>query len=121
VTVPATNLSVRIVSLEEFKRYVEGGGSVICDARPEIFYRLGHVPGALSLPRDDFEAAHTRVKTQLEKNKGQPLIVYCSDADCEDSELVANALFKLGYQQVLRFKGGWADWTNAHLPEEKVP
>jgi rhodanese-related sulfurtransferase len=120
-TVPVLNSNIPNVSLEKFKRFVDGRTGVIVDARPEIFYRLGHVPGALSLPRNDFEAAYAKLKSQLEKHRGQPLIVYCSDADCEDSELVATALSSLGFRQVTRFKGGWVDWTNAHLPEEKQP
>lgn len=108
-----------IISLDEFQRCVKRSDGVILDARPEVFFRLGHVPGALSLPRNDFEAAYARLRSQLEKVKGQPLVVYCSDADCEDSRMVADALLKLDYRRVSLFKGGWADWTSAHLPEEK--
>ena len=116
-----TNAGVSIISLEQFQKYAQGSEALVLDARPAVFYGMGHVPGALSLPRDDFEAAHARLKSQLEKNRGRPLAVYCSDADCDDSELVAKALLKLGYPQVLRFKDGWAAWQKAHLPEEQTP
>jgi len=120
-TATVTNASVSIISLEQFQRCAQPGEALVLDARPRIFYSLSHVPSALSLPRDDFEVSYARLKSQLEKDRARPLAVYCSDADCEDSKLVANALLKLGYSQVLRFKGGWAAWQDAHLPEEKTP
>src|SRR5262245_31798214 len=44
-TVPET--SARKISLEEFKEAVERKEAMILDARPEVLYQLGHVPGAV--------------------------------------------------------------------------
>jgi len=53
----------QIISLQEFREMVDTKKAIILDARPEIFHRLGHVPGALSLPRegcaDDFLPVRT--------------------------------------------------------------
>jgi predicted sulfurtransferase len=108
------------ISLDNFRRYVERKEGLVMDARPEIFHRLGHVPGALSFPREDFGGAYAKLRSRLETNKKQVLLVYCSDASCEDSQMVADGLTKLGYQRVFVFKGGWAEWTEANLPEEKT-
>ena len=108
----------QIISLQEFREMVENKKAVILDARPEIFHRLGHVPGALSLPREDFENGYSKYKSLLEPNRDQPIAVYCSESNCEDSSMVANALIKLGYHDVLVFKGGWGEWTAAKLPQE---
>jgi rhodanese-related sulfurtransferase len=110
----------REISLDDFRQYVNKGDALILDARPEIFHRLGHVPGALSLPREDFDAAYAKLRSRLETDKGQSLLVYCSDAACEDSQMVADGLSKLGYRRVFVFKGGWDEWEAAHLPEEKT-
>lgn len=107
------------VPLEDFIVYVKEKRGIILDARPEIFYRFGHVPGALSLPRDEFEKGYTRLKAKLDTNKSQAMIIYCSDESCEDSELVHKALANLGYTQISIFRGGWDAWTKAGLPEEK--
>jgi len=117
VTVPKP--AVGVISLDEFQRRVERADGLILDARPEPLYRLGHVPGALSLPRDDFEAACVRLGRKLDEARNRSVAVYCSDADCEDSRLVAEALVELHLARVVRFKGGWAEWTAAHLPEER--
>lgn len=45
------------LTLEEFFEFVDKDGLVL-DTRSKIFYRLGHVPGAISLLRDDFENAY---------------------------------------------------------------
>jgi rhodanese-related sulfurtransferase len=109
--------SPRIIDLPAFREFAQTQGLVL-DARPEIFYRLGHVPGALNLPREDFEHGYDAHRSALE-NRDQSIAVYCSDADCEDSRMVADALAKLGYRRILVFPGGWADWTQAGLPEER--
>jgi rhodanese-related sulfurtransferase len=111
----------KTLSLEEFRSYVEKNSGLILDARPEIFHRLGHVPGALSLAREDFEKDYTKLKNRLEKDKDQPLVVYCSSTSCEDSHLVQAALLKLGYVNVATFPGGWDAWTQEKLPVEVNP
>jgi len=108
------------ISLDDFRQYVDKKDGLILDARPEIFHRLGHVPGALSFPREDFDAAYAKLRPVLEKDKTQPLLVYCAGGECEDSQMVADGLSKLGYRRVFVFKGGWDEWDAAHLPEEKT-
>ena len=106
-------VSARAISLPEFRDFVEHKKGVVLDVRPEIFHRLGHVPGALSLPREDFEKSYTRLRRQLEADKSQPIVLYCPGGSCEDSELVRNALVNLGYTRVGVFRGGWTAWTRA--------
>lgn len=107
------------VALADFRAYVKERLGLVLDARPEIFYRFGHVPGALSLPKDEFEKGYAKLKTTLESDMSQPIIVYCTDESCEDSEWVYQALTNLGYSQVSIFRGGWDAWTKAGYPEEK--
>lgn len=111
--------SLQQIPLDSFFAFVKEKRGLVLDARPEIFYRFGHVPGALSVPRDEFEKGYTQLKARLEANKSQPMIVYCSDESCEDSELVYHALTNLGYTQISIFRGGWDAWTKAGFPDEK--
>lgn len=117
---PSGNVQENL-SLQEFQVYVENRQALILDARAEIFYRFGHVPGALPLPRDDFENAYGKIRSWIEGDKSKLLIVYCSNSACEDSTLVQKALKKLGYGRISMFHGGWAAWTQAGLSEEKNP
>lgn len=107
-----------VLSLAEFVDFVENKRGLVLDARPEIFHRLGHVPGALSLPRDDFENIYPTLKDKLEVDLAQPVVIYCASVSCEDADLVKKALAALGFTQLKLFERGWAEWTAAGKPEE---
>jgi rhodanese-related sulfurtransferase len=72
----------------------------------------------LNVSREEFAADYAIQKALLESDKGRLIAVYCEGLDCEDSQMVAGALVKLGYRRVLLFKGGWTEWTFQHLPRE---
>jgi len=107
------------LSLIQFKEFVEQRRGIILDARPEIFYRLGHVPGAIPLPRDEFKKYYELHKNLIEAHKDRPIVIYCSGDSCEDSKLVATALKDLAYSKVSIFGGGWTEWKNQELSEEQ--
>jgi rhodanese-related sulfurtransferase len=107
------------VGRDEMQNICVNRVALILDARPEIFYRLGHIPSALSLPRDNFEKRYQSLLSTLQSHRDKPLVVYCSDNGCHDSQMVADALQKLGYLHVRLFRGGWSEWDTAGLPEEK--
>lgn len=109
---------VETVELDAIRTAVEKHSALVLDARDEVFYRRNHIPGALSLPRDDFGRAYQRLSPALEKSRDKPIIVYCSGGECHDSRLVARALLSLGFSPVRVFTGGWTDWKAAHLPRE---
>lgn len=107
------------VSLEEMQQISASHAALILDARPKIFYRIGHIPSALSLPRDDFENGYRVLTPVLKQHREQVLVVYCSGNNCEDSQRVGDALQRLGYPHVRLFRGGWSEWEGENLPEEK--
>jgi rhodanese-related sulfurtransferase len=107
------------IDLPEFQRRLALPGAVVVDARPEIFHRFGHIPGALPLPRDEFEVYYPKHQARLEAYKDKEILVYCQGSSCEDSHLVASALTKLGYTRLAVFTGGWNAWTQQGLPQEK--
>src|SRR4029450_9028847 len=51
-------------------------GALFLDARPLAFYEMQHIPGALPLPEDDFEAAFQRIEPRLRSSFD--IVVYCS-------------------------------------------
>lgn len=117
---PPAQLPVQL-TLEEFSSFVDEGRGTVIDTRPRIFYGLGHVPGALSVPRDDFEAAYAAVKEHLEINRFQAIVIYCGGPPCESSLLVKNALSSMGFTNLSIFEGGWNAWTGAKKREETTP
>lgn len=106
------------VELRELMEAVKTGNVRIIDARSPLFFRAGHLPGAVNLPRQDFRAAYARVQTVLEADRNRRLVVYCQGESCQDSDLVAAALQALGFEDVSVFAGGWKAWQAAGNPVE---
>jgi rhodanese-related sulfurtransferase len=113
--VGAPDGAVREIGLPEFRALVAARSGLVLDARPAIFYGLGHVPGALNVAREHFARDYAAHRTALAAARSGPLAVYCAGPDCEDSRLVAEGLVKLGFRRVLVFRGGWEEWMQAGL------
>ena len=63
-----------VVSAEELReRLLSSDPVMLIDVRPNDEYRSGHVPGAVNIPLERFEASTGR----LPKDKNVPLILYC--------------------------------------------
>lgn len=106
------------ITVEALQQFLEEKRGLLLDARPEIFHRLGHIPGAVSFPREDFENAYKALQVDLEKDRNQPLVIYCSNASCEDASLAKKALLALRYTNVSVFTGGWSEWQEKELATE---
>ena len=77
------------------------------DARGAKFFARGHIPGALSLPVNDFDAGYRRLQSRLEEDRDRRSGIYGSSLNCPDSGRLRDKLEKLGYRRVDVFKGGF--------------
>jgi rhodanese-related sulfurtransferase len=102
------------VSLKEAKEAHAKGDALFVDARDAAFYEEGHIPGALSLPVQDFEMVFPRLKEQL--LAAPRLITYCDSASCEMSVELTEKLLFAGFNQVEIFTGGMQQWKAAGQP-----
>ncbi|MEI7908273.1 MAG: rhodanese-like domain-containing protein [Verrucomicrobiota bacterium] len=93
--------------------------ALIYDVRPGFFYGLGHIPGARSWPKSQFSAqlASREAEIRSAQLAKHPVILYCTDPACPDSNKVAALLVALGYS-VSILDGGYATWKAAELPTE---
>ncbi|RYZ28068.1 MAG: rhodanese-like domain-containing protein [Sphingobacteriales bacterium] len=106
------NAPINLVTLDEMDALLGRAEVIPLDARPRDFYDLGHLPRALNLSREQFGPDFAVLEPVLRK-PGQTLLVYCSDASCEDSVLVARELQKRGMGPLLIYPGGFAEWESA--------
>lgn len=113
---PTHERQMEIVSAESLASNTQT--ALILDARPRLLYEIGHIPGALSLPREDFEPAFLTLRDVLEAHRRRLLIVYCSDSTCKDSRLVADALYTLGFGNIAIFPEGFEKWEAQGRPTE---
>jgi rhodanese-related sulfurtransferase len=91
-------------------------GHLFLDARPADFFPLGHIPGALPLPEDDFDRAFAALEPRLRSTLD--IVVYCSGLGCDASHLVAHKLKEHGIQAAI-MPGGLPEWTDAGHPVKK--
>jgi rhodanese-related sulfurtransferase len=103
------------VGVAEAKRRFDRGAALFVDARPKMIYDLERIPGALSLPEDEFDAAFARLEPRL-RNRFD-VIVYCSGFGCEASHIVARKLKEKGIPAVV-LQDGMPAWQEAGYPAQ---
>jgi rhodanese-related sulfurtransferase len=88
--------------------------ALIIDVRPLIFYKMGHIPGAISFPKADFDKSIDKQETQIiNAIKNQiPVVLYCTDLACPDAITVATRLSERGHS-VSVLQGGYEAWKAA--------
>jgi rhodanese-related sulfurtransferase len=83
------------------------------DVLPADVFRKVHLPGATSLPLEEFEPAQVEPYDRSER-----LLVYCFDQHCDLSARACARLEHLGFEGVHDLIGGRAGWTALGLPTE---
>jgi len=103
--------------LDRFFPLQQSNAALIYDVRPGFSYRLGHIPGARSWPKSQFDAqlAPRLAEIRAATTAKRPVILYCSDLSCQDSTKVATRLAALGHSLSI-LEGGYAAWKTAELP-----
>lgn len=110
---------VSSISLTELFNLQQSDQAYIIDARPGFFYGLGHLPGAINIPKSDCDAQIAKrepeIKAALAAKK--TVVVYCTNLLCPDARTVARHLASSGYSSSI-LSGGWESWKEAGLPTE---
>ena len=106
----ALALEVQQVSFAEVKALLEKtpaeGGYVVIDARPEIKYFEGHLPGAINIAWQEMKDR----LGELPKDKSTKLVFYCGGTSCDLSGKAAALAMEKGYTNVAIFKAGEPGW-----------
>jgi len=106
--------AVKLITREELKKMIDSQFSfVLIDARSHEAFDKVRLPRAISIPSD-----HLGTHLLKEHAKSMTFVTYCTDFECEASTVAAKKLEKLGFKNVLEFKGGIKDWKNAGYPTE---
>ena len=87
---------------------------VVAEALPQRYFDSGHLPGAVHLPHDQIDAlAASRLP-----DRDARIVVYCANAQCQNSHIAAQRLTALGYRDVAVYAAGKQDWSNHGLQLE---
>lgn len=95
------------VDLDELAAALDDPEVAVVDAQGIGGFQAGHIPGAHNIEIDDVlgQAA------VLLPDRGQRIVLYCTDQDCLGSEFVGTQLVEAGYTNVGRFPGGLGEWV----------
>ena len=94
--------------------------ALFLDARRSSVYAEGHITGARSFPVWEADIGN-RVKGLYEEglDQKQPVVIYCSGGNCEDSHMLAEKLYMVGFDNALIYREGFPDWQKRGLPVSK--
>ena len=104
--------SICEVSVSDAKALLDKGGYIFLDCRTSKEFKMGHIPGAINIPRGLLEFKIT--KKIPDKNAN--ILMYCKAGGrgC----LATYCLCKMGYKNVKNMDGGWKAWEMAGYPIE---
>ena len=106
---------MREIDRDQVKRMIDTDpDAILVEVLDEKEFMKGHLPKAVNLPlTPDFE---DKIADIVSSRKQRPVIVYGKNSQCSASSEAADRMEKLGYSNVLDFKGGKDDWISAELP-----
>lgn len=101
-------------TVQDVKRRRDAGERFhLVDVREESEWNKGRLPGAVHLSKGVIER-------DIEKTVPDPkaeIVLYCGGGF--RSALAADALRRMGYQNVISMDGGWRGWNDAGFPVEQ--
>lgn len=116
---PIPKGSVKTITFEEFFALHQSEKVLVLDARPAFFYNLGHIPGAINVPRgssaESLGKRDRQFRTALAA--GKSIVTYCTGTTCPDARRLAGQISALGHP-VSIFSAGWHAWKDAEMPTE---
>ena len=84
----------------------ESENLVYFDCREPQEYNLGHIPGAVFIPRGQME---TKVEAVIPRDR--KVVIYCASGN--RSALAAETMMQMGYSDVASMSDGFRGWVNA--------
>jgi rhodanese-related sulfurtransferase len=85
-------------------------GALFLDARRTSDYIGGHIAGARPVSVWESDVDEKVMALLGERDGKQPLVLYCSGGDCEDSHMLAQKLWGAGFSNNLVYRDGFPDW-----------
>jgi rhodanese-related sulfurtransferase len=81
-----------------------GENAVYLDVREPNEWNLGHLPGAVHIPRGTLE---TKIEASIPRER--KVVIYCAGGN--RSALAADTLQQMGYRDVVSMSGGFTAWA----------
>lgn len=100
-------MTFKMISKKEVTRLMDTGEKFkLVDVLPREHFAQEHIKGAISLPVEEIE----RKAWKVLPDKKERIVTYCASFECQASTIAAEKLVKLGYTDVLDYKGGLKEY-----------
>ncbi len=109
--------AIEILSPKIVRQMIRSHERTIIDVRSRYEYNQGHLPKALSFPLMEFDDNVPQMMATIKPH--DPILLYCSSAECDSSHTFAEHLKLMGFVDVKVFSGGVAQWQDAGYEVEK--
>lgn len=105
------------ISIDAFFPLQQSGDALVFDVRPAIYHQFGHIPGSINWPKNAFQSQLATRESQIRAATAakRPVIFYCTNRTCPDSDAVARQLAARGHTVTI-LDGGYEEWKSAGLP-----
>jgi hydroxyacylglutathione hydrolase len=104
--------SVPQITLTELAEQVRSDAVAVLDVRGRTEWEAGHIPGVQNIPVGHLDDRLAEIPAD------RPLVVQCQTG--ARSAIAASLLRARGFDNVISFGGGFAEWKAAGLPTEKA-
>jgi len=107
-----------LIPIDEVKRRIGDGRTVLIDVRPEESWAAGRIPGAKNrFWKKDVDGGSFRpeaaTRAELEEagvSWEKPVVVYCNSGH-QASETFYTLKFRLGHPDARLYQGSWLEWS----------
>lgn len=110
----AATYQIKPISIKEVKGMMDGSEIILVDARLFEDFTRGHLPGAISLPEENFNQKLMDYAQTIASAKA--IIVYCGNSECDRADKVAVKLQDLGFRNLYIMVEGYQKWRQAYGP-----
>lgn len=113
--VKSKNAKYKTLTAQQVIMQINQHDAVIFDVRSNEEFRKGHILHAHHVTSSDIGKNNLK---PYEKYKSKLVIVVCASGFTAQAQ--ANALYKVGFEEVAVLKNGLVGWREAHLPVTKA-
>jgi rhodanese-related sulfurtransferase len=98
---------MKSLTAKELKEALSNDQFIIVDVRERSLYNEKHLPGAMSIPIDEFDTSATKAL-----GKDEPIVVYGDSFHSSDAQQAVQKLAWMGYNAIFMLEGGREAWEN---------
>lgn len=107
----------RVVDTKGLQDLIDSGKVTIVDSRSAQYDDGKRIPGARSLP---YNASPAQIASVL-PDREAIIVTYCAGPRCPMGNYLAEALIRMGYQNVMKYTDGLEGWQRAGKKVDQAP